>query len=137
MACTCSTRGGLRKSAAAASPDRTAARASDASRVYWMLSSVCVACGIPRMSSTSSRWRTATSSSAYAGARPSATKACGTAACAVMAAGYRLRRLDAKATITLPGGDLFMAIRESDGHVMMTGPVEYEFEGDLPPHLAV
>ena len=54
-----------------------------------------------------------------------------------MAAGFRLKRLDAKATITLPGGDLFMAIRESDGHVMMTGPVEYEFEGDLPPHLAV
>ena len=65
------------------------------------------------------------------------TKACGTAACAVMAAGFRLKRLDAKATITLPGGDLVMAIRESDGHVIMTGPVEYEFEGDLPPHLAV
>ena len=65
------------------------------------------------------------------------TKACGTAACAVMAAGFRLKRLDAKATITLPGGDLFMAIRESDGHVIMTGPVEYEFEGELPPHLAV
>lgn len=65
------------------------------------------------------------------------TKACGTAACAVMAAGFRLKRLDAQATITLPGGDLFMAIRESDGHVIMTGPVEYEFEGDLPPHLAV
>ena len=65
------------------------------------------------------------------------TKACGTAACAVMAAGHRLKRLDNKATITLPGGDLFMAIRESDGHIIMTGPVEYEFEGDLPPHLAV
>lgn len=65
------------------------------------------------------------------------TKACGTAACAVMAAGFRLKRLDAQATITLPGGDLFMAIRESDGHIIMTGPVEYEFEGDLPPHLAV
>jgi diaminopimelate epimerase len=65
------------------------------------------------------------------------TLACGTAACAVMAAGFRLKRLDARATITLPGGDLFMAIRESDGHVIMTGPVTYEFEGDLPPHLAV
>ena len=64
------------------------------------------------------------------------TKACGTAACAVMAAGPRLKRLDNKATITLPGGDLFMAIRESDGHIIMTGPVAYEFEGDLPPHLA-
>lgn len=65
------------------------------------------------------------------------TKACGTAACAVMAAGHRLKRLDSKATITLPGGDLFMAVRESDGHVIMTGPVAYEFEGDLPPHLMV
>lgn len=65
------------------------------------------------------------------------TKACGTAACAVMAAGFRLKRLDRKATVTLPGGDLFMEIRERDGHIMMTGPVTYEFEGDLPPHLAV
>ena len=65
------------------------------------------------------------------------TLACGTAACAVMAAGYRLKRLNAKATVTLPGGDLLMEIRESDGHVIMTGPVAYEFEGDLPPHLAV
>jgi diaminopimelate epimerase len=65
------------------------------------------------------------------------TLACGTAACAVMAAGYRLKRLDRKATVTLPGGDLFMEIREADGHVIMTGPVTYEFEGDLPPHLAV
>lgn len=63
------------------------------------------------------------------------TKACGTAACAVMAAGYRLKRLGPKATITLPGGDLFMEMRGSDGHVIMTGPVAYEFEGDLPPHL--
>jgi diaminopimelate epimerase len=65
------------------------------------------------------------------------TQACGTAACAVMAAGFRLKRLDRKATVTLPGGDLFMEIRESDGHVIMTGPVAYEFEGVLPPHLAV
>ena len=54
-----------------------------------------------------------------------------------MAAGYRLKKFNNKATITLPGGDLFMEIRESDGHVIMTGPVTYEFEGDLPPHLAV
>ena len=65
------------------------------------------------------------------------TQACGTAACAVMAAGFRLKRLDRKATVTLPGGDLFMDVRESDGHIIMTGPVTYEFEGDLPPHLAV
>jgi diaminopimelate epimerase len=65
------------------------------------------------------------------------TRACGTAACAVMAAGFRLRKFDRKATITLPGGDLLIEIRESDGHIIMTGPVAYEFEGELPPHLAV
>ena len=63
------------------------------------------------------------------------TRACGTAACAVMAAGFRLKRLDSKATITLPGGDLLMEIRAGDGHIIMTGPVEYEFDGVLPPHL--
>jgi len=65
------------------------------------------------------------------------TRACGTAACAVMAAGFRLKRLGRKATITLPGGDLFLEIRESDGHIIMTGPVAYEFDGVLPAHLAV
>jgi hypothetical protein len=30
-----------------------------------------------------------------------------------------------------------MSVRESDGHIIMTGPVTYEFEGVLPPHLAV
>jgi diaminopimelate epimerase len=65
------------------------------------------------------------------------TQACGTAACAVMAAGFRLKRLDAEAIVTLPGGDLHMAVRARDGHIIMTGPVAYEFEGELPPHLAV
>jgi diaminopimelate epimerase len=63
------------------------------------------------------------------------TRACGTAACAVMAAGFRLKRLDREATISLPGGDLFLAVRESDGHILMSGPVTYEFDGVLPSHL--
>jgi diaminopimelate epimerase len=29
-----------------------------------------------------------------------------------------------------------MEWRESDGHILMTGPVACEFEGALPPHLA-
>ena len=65
------------------------------------------------------------------------TKACGTAACAVMAAGFRIKLIDRKARVSLPGGDLFMECRESDGHILMTGPVSYDFEGELPPHLAV
>ena len=31
--------------------------------------------------------------------------------------------------MTLPGGDLLIEWRESDGHVMMTGPVELEYDG--------
>jgi diaminopimelate epimerase len=57
------------------------------------------------------------------------TKACGSAACAAAVAAARLRRADRKVTVTLPGGDLLIEWRERDDHVLMTGPVEYEFEG--------
>jgi diaminopimelate epimerase len=63
------------------------------------------------------------------------TKACGTAACAVMAAGYRLKRIDAECRVSLPGGDLFMAVNPDNGHVLMTGPLQYDFEDVLPPGL--
>jgi diaminopimelate epimerase len=63
------------------------------------------------------------------------TKACGTAACAVMAAGARIRIIDRNCRITLPGGDLHMQAREGDEHILMTGPVTYDFEGTLPPGL--
>jgi diaminopimelate epimerase len=63
------------------------------------------------------------------------TKACGTAACATMAAGHRIKIIDAACRISLPGGDLFMSVREHDGHVLMTGPVVYEFDGMLPEGL--
>jgi diaminopimelate epimerase len=63
------------------------------------------------------------------------TKACGSAACAVAVAAARLRRAERKVTITLPGGDLLIEWRERDDHVLMTGPVEYEFEGRFDPAL--
>jgi diaminopimelate epimerase len=59
------------------------------------------------------------------------TQACGSAACATLVAAARLGLADRKATVTLPGGDLFIDWRESDGHVLMTGPVELEFEDRL------
>jgi len=65
------------------------------------------------------------------------TRACGTAACATMAAAARIKLTGRKATINLPGGDLAMEWRESDDHLLMTGPISYEFEGTLPAHLAV
>ncbi|MCB1540887.1 MAG: diaminopimelate epimerase [Rhodoblastus sp.] len=57
-----------------------------------------------------------------------ATLACGTAACATAVAGARLGLTDRAATIALPGGDLRIRWRDSDNHVLMTGPVELEFE---------
>jgi diaminopimelate epimerase len=63
------------------------------------------------------------------------TKACGSAACAAAVAAARLRRTDRKVTVTLPGGDLVIDWRERDDHVLMTGPVEFEFEGRFDPAL--
>lgn len=57
------------------------------------------------------------------------TKACGSAACAAAVAAARLGRTGRKVTVSLPGGDLAIAWRESDDHVLMTGPVEYEHAG--------
>ena len=62
------------------------------------------------------------------------TQACGTAACATMAAGHRIKIIDAKCRITLPGGDLFMAVND-EGHILMTGPSALDFEGTLPEGL--
>jgi diaminopimelate epimerase len=63
------------------------------------------------------------------------TKACGSAACAAAVAAARLRRTGRKVTVTLPGGDLAIEWRELDDHVLMTGPVAYEYEGKFDPAL--
>jgi diaminopimelate epimerase len=63
------------------------------------------------------------------------TKACGSAACAAAVAGARLRRTNRIVTVTLPGGDLAIEWRERDDHVLMTGPVAFEYEGRFDPAL--
>jgi len=63
------------------------------------------------------------------------TKACGSAACAAAVSAARTRRTARKITVTLPGGDLLIEWRESDNHVLMTGPVAYEHEGRFDPAL--
>jgi diaminopimelate epimerase len=63
------------------------------------------------------------------------TKACGSAACAAAVAAARLRRTDRKVRVTLPGGELTIEWREKDDHVLMTGPVEFEFKGHFDPAL--
>jgi diaminopimelate epimerase len=63
------------------------------------------------------------------------TRACGSAACAAAVAAARLRRTNRTVTVTLPGGDLLIEWRERDDHVLMTGPVAFEFEGRFDPAL--
>lgn len=60
------------------------------------------------------------------------TQACGTGACAALVAAHRQGRTGRKAKVIMDGGVLEVEWRESDGHVIKTGPVEIEFEGDLP-----
>lgn len=60
------------------------------------------------------------------------TRACGTAACATLVSAVRTKRAERKATITVPGGDLIVEWR-ADEHVILTGPAEYEFSGELDP----
>lgn len=59
------------------------------------------------------------------------TKACGTGACAALVACARRGLTGRSATIEMDGGELHIDWRESDGHVIMTGPVALEFTGRL------
>ena len=58
------------------------------------------------------------------------TLACGTGACAVLAAGASQGLLPRRAEIRLPGGALDIRWAE-DGHLFMTGPAETVFEGEI------
>jgi diaminopimelate epimerase len=60
------------------------------------------------------------------------TLACGTAACAAVVNGARTRRSARAATVTVPGGDLYIEWRDDD-HVVMTGAAELEWTGTLDP----
>lgn len=58
------------------------------------------------------------------------TQACGSGACAVLAAAVFSGLLSGRrAEIVLDGGSLFIEQRESDGHLLMTGPSVRVFEG--------
>jgi diaminopimelate epimerase len=60
------------------------------------------------------------------------TQACGTGACAAVVAAVRRGVAERAVRITLDGGDLDLEWR-ADGHVMMTGPVAYVFDGTWMP----
>lgn len=59
------------------------------------------------------------------------TKACGTGACAALVAAVRRRLCDRSAKVQVDGGMLQIEWRESDNHVIMTGAVALESEGNL------
>jgi diaminopimelate epimerase len=59
------------------------------------------------------------------------TKACGTGACAAVVAASRRGLIDRFAVVKLDGGDLIVEWRDTDDHVLMTGPVELEYEADV------
>ncbi len=63
------------------------------------------------------------------------TRACGTAACAAAVASVRRELTGRAVTVSLPGGDLLVEWRESDDHVLMTGPYALDFEGTIPKGL--
>ena len=58
------------------------------------------------------------------------TLACGTGACAVEVAAVLNGKLERKATVSLPGGDLELEWNEENNHVYMTGDAVTVFEGE-------
>lgn len=59
------------------------------------------------------------------------TMACGSAACAVAVAGVRRGLTGRRTDILMYGGALTLEWRESDGHVLMTGPITHVFKGEM------
>ncbi|WP_027284861.1 diaminopimelate epimerase [Rubritepida flocculans] len=59
------------------------------------------------------------------------TLACGSGACAAMVNAVRRGLTGRAARIAMPGGDLALEWREADGHVLMAGPVETAFTGEI------
>jgi diaminopimelate epimerase len=59
------------------------------------------------------------------------TLACGTGACAAVAAGVTRGLLDGEVTVATRGGDLGISWTGAGAPVMMTGPAETVFEGEI------
>ena len=59
------------------------------------------------------------------------TRACGSGACAALVNAHRRGLAGRAARLDLDGGRLMIAWREADGHVLMTGPAETAFTGEV------
>ncbi|MDC9700753.1 MAG: diaminopimelate epimerase [Alphaproteobacteria bacterium] len=58
------------------------------------------------------------------------TRACGTAAAAASVCGARLGYTERFVTVTMPGGALLVEWKDNN-HILITGPVNYEFSGKI------
>ena len=58
------------------------------------------------------------------------TQACGTGACATAVAACITGRAGRTSDIVMDGGTLHIEWRETDSHVLMTGPAEFVFDGE-------
>ena len=63
------------------------------------------------------------------------TSACATGACAAVVNGVRRGLLARRVVCILDGGELMVQWRESDNHVLMTGPIAVAFTGFIAPDL--
>jgi diaminopimelate epimerase len=63
------------------------------------------------------------------------TRACGTGASAAVVSGHRRGLIGREVRTILDGGSLMIEWRQSDGHVLMTGPVAVSFTATLDPSL--
>ena len=59
------------------------------------------------------------------------TRACGTGTCAAAVAAHRRDLTNDKVEVELDGGVLTVELRESDGHILMTGPSSLAFRGEV------
>ena len=59
------------------------------------------------------------------------TMACGTGACATAVAAALTGRSGRSSRIAMDGGTLDITWQEADNHVMMAGPAEFVFEGEI------
>ena len=59
------------------------------------------------------------------------TSACGSGACAAVAASFRRGLTGRKVEVVLDGGSLHMEVREGDDHILMTGPATLAFKGEV------
>lgn len=61
------------------------------------------------------------------------TLACGSAACAAAVSAARTKRTDRHVIVTAPSGGQLVIDWQSNDHVIMTGPAEWQFSGQLDP----